>query len=74
MIVKIDGCEYEVPSWTKAIVEDMQGRYFCLDSIPKSMYERSLCPLFPPQRIYKRIVMIVDENKERETKVKGGAR
>lgn len=61
MKIKIDGQEYDVPSWTKAIVEDMNSNYVCLNFIPNSMYEQPLCPLFPPQRIYKRIVTIIEK-------------
>ena len=64
MKIKIDGQEYDAPSWTKAIVEDMKGNYICLNFIPNSMYEQPLCPIFPLQeRAYKRIVMITGKKK-----------
>jgi len=58
--IKIDGQEYDIPSWTKSIVENINGRYICLNFIPNTMYEQPLCPLFPPQeKVYKRIVMLL---------------
>ena len=58
MKIKIDGQEYDVPSWTKAVVEDMRGNYICLNFIPSSLYEQPLCPLFPQRRAYKRIIWV----------------
>ncbi|RLJ03090.1 MAG: hypothetical protein DRP08_03945 [Candidatus Aenigmatarchaeota archaeon] len=62
MRIEINGQIYDVPSWTKAVVEDMQNNYVCLNFIPNSMYEPPLCPLFPSRRVYKRIVKVIKED------------
>jgi len=56
--IKINGQEYDIPSWTKVIVEDMNNNYICLNFFPSSLYQQPLCPLFPPRRIYKRIIWV----------------
>lgn len=58
MDIKMNGRVFIAPDWTKTVVEDMEGNFIAIDKKPSevNMYKYPLCPVFPPRRIFKRVI------------------